>query len=136
MGQRLAVGVPVTNSVTFVQVDSAFTGTNGAQRLMTVYWNTNQIGMLDPACCATRLADLPVHFAGMITNGLYTLSFRLDSFNGTTASVTVTRCNDRFCGADQPFKLDMVRMESNNAPVLKLTGPANYSYVIEALRTC
>ena len=127
----LAVAVPVTNSVNFVQFVSAFAGTNGSEGLMTVYWNTNQIGMVDQRVASPGLQTYRFTLPDTVTNGLYTLSFRLDSFNGTTSSVTVTNVAAGFAGLDQPFKLDIARTGSNNAPVLKLTGPANYSYVIE-----
>src|SRR5665213_2676219 len=51
----LAVGVRVTNAVNFVQFDAAFTDANSAQGLLTVYWNTNQIGMVDERVATTNL---------------------------------------------------------------------------------
>src|ERR1017187_4031646 len=39
----IAVGLTITNAVNFIQFDVAFTDTNAAEGLLTVYWETNQI---------------------------------------------------------------------------------------------
>jgi len=52
----LAVGLTVTNAINFVQFDAGFTDTNAAQGLLTVYWNTNQVGiMVDERVAPTNL---------------------------------------------------------------------------------
>lgn len=128
----IALGLPITNAVDFVQFDAGFTSTNGAEGLMTVYWNTNQIGMVDERVASPGLQTYRFALPGMVTSGLYTLSFRLDAFTNTTSSVTVTNVATGFSGMGQPIKLDMLLMGSNSAPVLKLTGAPNFTYLVQS----
>jgi hypothetical protein len=128
----LAVGLPITNAVDFVQFDAGFTSTNGAEGLMTVYWNTNQIGLVDERMASSGLQTYRFALPGTVTNGLYTLSFRLDAFTSTTSSVTVTNVATGYSGMGQRIKLDMLVMGSNGAPVLKLTGPSNFTYLVQS----
>ncbi|MCU0786037.1 MAG: DNRLRE domain-containing protein, partial [Verrucomicrobia bacterium] len=126
----LAVGVTTSNAANFVQFDAGFTSTNGAQGLMTVYWNTNQIGTVDERIESPGLHSYRFALPGAVTNGLYTLSFRLDSFTNTTSSVTVTNVATGFAGVSQPLTLGMVR-GTNGAPLLELTGAAGYTYLVQ-----
>ena len=66
-----------------------------------------------------------------MTNGLYTLSFRLDAFTNTISTITVTNVSTGFAGLDQPINLDML-LGSNSVPVLKLTGTSNVTYLVES----
>jgi hypothetical protein len=66
-----------------------------------------------------------------VTNGLYTLSFRLDSFNGTASSITVTNVTTGFAGVEQPFTLAVVG-STNGIPLLKLTGATNFNYLLQS----
>lgn len=49
----------ITNAVNFVQFDAGFASTNAAERLRTVYWNTQEIGMVDEQRDASILTELP-----------------------------------------------------------------------------
>ena len=48
----LAVSLGITNPANFVQFDASFTDANSAQGLLTVYWSTNEIGMVDERAAA------------------------------------------------------------------------------------
>jgi hypothetical protein len=124
----LAMGLTVTNAVNFVQFDAGFTDTNAAQGLLTVYWNTNQIGMVDERVAATNLQTYRFTLPGTVTSGLYTLSFRLDSFAGSS-SVAVTNVATGFVGVTQPITLNISL--TNGAPMLQLTGPSGYIYLVQ-----
>ena len=129
----LALGVRVTNTINFVRFDSGFTDTNGSQGLMTVYWNTNQIGLIDERVATSGIQTyrfpLP---APPVSSGLYTLSFRLDVFTNTDSSVTVTNVATGFVGITQPISLNMLLMGSNNTPVLKLAAAPGYNYLVQS----
>jgi hypothetical protein len=125
----LAMGLTVTNAVNFVQFDASFTDTNSAQGLLTVYWNTNQIGMVDERVAATNMQTYRLLLPGTLSNGLYTLSFRLDSFNNSS-TVEVTNVATGFVGVLQSITLDISL--TNGAPVLQLTGPSGYSYLVQS----
>jgi hypothetical protein len=125
----LAVGVSVTNAVNFVQFDAGFTDTNAAQGLLTVYWNTNQIGMVDERVAPTNLQTYRFTLPGTVSSGLYTLSFRLDSFaNSSTAAVTNVATG--FVGVTQPITLAISL--TNGAPLLQLTSATNFTYLIQS----
>jgi hypothetical protein len=125
----LAVGVNVTNAVNFVQFDAAFADTNSAQGLLTVYWNTNQIGMVDERVTTTNLQTYRFELPSTVSSGAYTLSFRLDSF-ADSSSIVVTNVATGFVGVTQPSMLGI--SITNGVPMLKLTGANNYTYLIQS----
>ncbi len=125
----LAVGVTVTNAVNFVQFDAGFTDTNAAQGLLTVYWNTNQIGMVDERVAETNLQTYRFELPGTVSGGLYTLSFRLDSF-ANSSSIAVTNVATGFVGMAQPITLAISL--TNGAPLLQLTAATNFTYLVQS----
>jgi len=125
----LAVGVTVTNAVNFVQFDARFTDTNAAQGLLTVYWNTNQVGMVDERVASAGAKTYRFSLPGTVTSGLYTLSFRLDSFDNSS-SIAVTNVATGFAGLTQPITLGISRASGSNQ--LTLNGPSNYNYLVQS----
>jgi hypothetical protein len=123
------VGVSITNAVNFIQFDAAFTDTNSAQGLLTVYWNTNQIGMVDERVAETNLQTYRFELPGRVSGGLYTLSFRLDSFDNSS-SVAVTNVATGFVGVSQPITLGI--SITNGTPLLQLTAATNFTYLIQS----
>jgi hypothetical protein len=99
---------------------------------MTIYWNTNQVGMVDERVTSTNLQNYRFALPNTVTDGLYTLSFRLDIMSNTTSSVTVTNVKTGFSGIEQPIQLDMSLAASNSTPLLMLSGAPNYNYLIES----
>ena len=127
----LSVGLTITNLVNFVQFDAAFTDTSSAQGLLTVYWDTNQIGMVDERVASTNLQTYRFALPSTATNNVYVLGFRLDSFSNTLSSVTVTNVATGFVGVNQPIALG-VALFTNSTPILQLTGASNYNYLVES----
>jgi hypothetical protein len=128
----LAVGLTITNTVNFVQFDAGFTDTNSAEGRLTVFWNTNQMGMVDERVALPALRTYRFALPGTVTSGLFTLSLRLDAFNNTASSATVTNVATGFVGITQPISLDMLLMGSNSTPVLKLTAAPGYNYLVQS----
>ena len=128
----LAVGLTITNMVNFVRFDAGFTDTNSAEGLLTVYWNTNQIGMVDERVAPPGLRTYRFALPATLTNSLYTLSFRLDAFKNTAPSATVTNVATGFVGITQPINLDVVLLGSSNTPILKLTATPGYNYLVQS----
>ena len=128
----LAVALTITNAVNFVQFDAGFTDTNSAEGLLTVYLNTNQIGMVDERVAPPSLSTYRFALPATLTNGLYTLSFRLDVFTNAESSITLTNVATGFAGITQPISLEMLLMGSNNTPVLKLTAAPGYNYLVQS----
>jgi sugar lactone lactonase YvrE len=125
----LAVGVTVTNAVNFIQFDAGFTDTNAAQGLLTVYWNTNQVGMVDERVAPAGLQTYRFALPGAVTSGLYTLTFRLDSFDNSS-SMAVTNVATGFVGVTQPITLGISR--TNGAPLMQLTAATNFTYLVQS----
>jgi hypothetical protein len=128
----LALGVTVTNTINFVRFDAGFTETNGSQGLMTVYWNTNQIGLIDERAAIPGLQAYRFPLPAPVCSGLYTLSFRLDVFTNAESSITVTNVAAGFVGITQPISLEMLPVGTNNTPVLKLTAAPGYNYLVQS----
>ena len=117
----------------FVQFDAAFTATNPAQGLLTVYWNTNQIGMLDERFVASNLQTTRFALPGTVPADVYTLGFRFDSFSTdtVTSSVSVTNVGTGFVGVTNPISLSIARGTAG-APVLQLSAAAGYNYLLQS----
>ena len=128
----LAVALPVTNAVNFVQFEAAFTGTNTAEGQLTVYWNTNELGRADQRFASPGLQTYRLALPSTVTEGVYTLSFRLDSFSASAASVTVTNIATGFAGITEPITLAMVAPGSNMPPVLRLTASTGQTYLVQS----
>ena len=125
----LAMSLTITNPVNFIQFDAAFTDKNGAQGLLTAYWNTNQIGMVDERAAATNLQTYRFMLPSTVTNGLYTLSFRLDSFDNLS-SIAVTNVTTGVVGMTQPITLGISL--TNGTPLLRLTAATNFTYLVQS----
>jgi hypothetical protein len=123
------MGVTITNMVNCVQFDAGFTDTNTAQGFLTVYWNTNEIGMVDERVASAGLQTYRFGLPGTVTTGLYALSFRLDSFDNSS-SITVTNIATGFVGLTQPVTLGVSL--TNNAPLVRLTAATNFTYLVQS----
>lgn len=66
--RELALGVTPTTLVSFVPFDAAFTGTNGGEVLLTVYWNTNEIGLVDERVASPEAQTCRFALPGRVTN--------------------------------------------------------------------
>jgi hypothetical protein len=58
------------------------------------------------------------------------LGFRLDSFDNTSSSITVTNVVTGFVGITTPLTLGI--SITNTTPLLQLTGASNYNYLVES----
>ena len=127
----LALPLAVTNLVNFVQFDAEFTSASAAEGLFTVWWNTNQIGTLDERVTEAALQTYRFALPGALSNGLYTLSFRLDLYGEIASSISVTNIATGFFGVTQPIDLSALSSQTGGA-ILRLTAAAGYSYLLES----
>ncbi len=97
---------------------------------MTVYWNTNQIGLADERVTDPGMQHYQLVLPATMTNGLYTLSFRLDAFNRTSSSVTVTNVATGFVGLTEPPVLSVAGIDTNGVPVLQVTTTTGFDCVL------
>jgi hypothetical protein len=127
----LAVGLTITNPVNFAQFEAEFTDTNGANGLLTVYWDTNQIGAVHEIIALPGLQTYRFALPSAVLDGLYVLGFRLDAFNGTSSAIAVTNIGTGFVGITQPLTLG-ITLSSNHVPIMKLTGTPGQNYLVQS----
>jgi len=125
----LAVGVTVSNMVNFIQFDADFIDTNVAEGLLTVYWNTNQVGMVDERVSGTNLETYRFLLPSPAKNGLYALSFRLDSFADASSGILITNVATGFVGISQPIQLSI--SSAHEATMLQIIGASNFTYQVQ-----
>jgi len=126
----IEVGLTITNQINYLQFDAGFTDTNYAEGLLTVYWNTNQIGLVDERVAGTGMQTYQFALPQTESTGVDILSFRLDSFNGTTSSLVVSNVSTGYIGITEPLTLGVSL--TNNMPLLQLTGASNYNYLVQS----
>jgi hypothetical protein len=127
-----AQAIEITNLVNFVTFQAAFTSTNGANGLLTTYWNTNLIGTVDERVAGTdwQTYDFPLPL--LLSQGTYTLSFRLDSFENQASSILITNVAIGYRGLTNPITLRMVSWPTNVPMALELEAPAGFNYLVES----
>ena len=128
----MAVSVTVTSKVNFISFESGFNSTNPAQGMLTVYWNTNQIGVADERVDSVAMQTNVFFLPETVTDGVYSLSFRLDSFNGTNSSIIVTNLTMGYSGPVNPLSLGIQSGSGGNSILFTLTGDAGYNYLVQA----
>ena len=128
----LSIGVPVTNKVNFVSFDAQFTSVAGAAGLLTVYWNTNQIGAVDESVTLAGLHSYTFALPALFEAGNYALGFSLDLFTNVVSSVTVTNVSTGYAGLSNPIALSATNSVSDTTPVLTLTADAGFYYLVQA----
>jgi hypothetical protein len=126
----IAVAVEATNRVNVVQFEAAFASGNGPPGLLSVFWNTNLIGTVDGRAVDPGLNVYRFGLPTAVIGGLYSLSFRLESFDGEPSSVTVTNISVGFAGVTQPTTLN-ISSGLNGGPIFRLTGPSNVTHLVE-----
>ena len=127
----LATVLSVTNKINLVFLDAEFTSTNGAEGILSVYWDTNSIGTVDERVVVPGLRHYVYSLPQIVTNGTHTLGFRLDSFSGAISSVTITNVALSFVGISDSFNLYLTGKDTNGFNLLKLKGPSGFNYIVE-----
>jgi hypothetical protein len=126
----LAVAVSVTSVVNVVAFDSAFTGSASSNALLTVYWMAEEIGLLDQLTTGNELVSTRFALPVDAGEGIYTLSFRLDTFGIEDGGVIVSNIAVGFVGYIEPIRLAVTSIASNAGPELTVSGPAGFNYLL------
>jgi hypothetical protein len=126
----LSLGIAVTNRINFVSFDAKFTSATNAAGLLTVYWDTNEIGVADETVTTPELQNYSFALPATYSSGNYVLGFRLDSFTNIVSSISITNVSLGFAGLTNAVTLGINRAGGGNQ--LTLTGPTNYNYLVQS----
>ena len=126
----LSLGIAVTNRINFVSFDARFTSATNAAGLLTVYWNTNEIGVADETVTPPGLQNYSFALPATYSSGNYVLGFRLDSFTNIVSSISITNVSLGFAGLTNTITLGISRAGGSNQ--LTLNGPTNYNYLVQS----
>lgn len=126
----LATVVTSTNPVNTLTFNARFSSTNGAQGLLSVYWDDQIIGSVDERVVSSN--QFTLRFPDAIANSSHILGFRLDPYTNIQSIVTVTNIALNQVGVSQPFTLAMTSSVTNGARVQELTGEKGFDYRVQA----
>jgi hypothetical protein len=127
-----AMIITVTNSVNAITIDSQFTSTNGAQGLLSVYWDADVIGTLDERAVQPELKNYMFGFPVTTANSTHVLGFRLDPFTNIQSSIVITNIALVSVGVTEPFSLAVTTNMSGGLRVFRLTGQSGFNYMLQA----
>lgn len=115
-------GITVSNFVNFVSFDATFLSTTNAAGLVSVYWNTNQIGFIDERVAFAGVRSYDMELPQTYSNGVYSLSFRLDAFTNQVSLATISNVSLGMSGFAQPISLDIGWNQKSGIHLVSLTG--------------
>jgi len=96
------VQVVTTQPVNFVKYQATFSSAPGAEGLLTVYLNIEQIGTLDERFAMAGVNGRTPMLAADLAPGTHILSFRLDQFGGVPSTVSVSSVATGWAGFVPP----------------------------------
>jgi probable HAF family extracellular repeat protein len=124
----VATVITDTNSLNSVSFYAQFTSATGAHGLLSVYWDTNMIGLVDEAAVQPGLQYYSLSFPSTVANTSHVLGFHLDPFTSVHSTMTITNIVTGCTGVSQPFSLSVTTNKSNGLIVYQLLGqPAMYT---------
>ncbi len=124
----IATVITDTNTLNIVSFDAEFTSAAGADGLLSVYWDTNMIGLVDEAAVQPGFQHYNLSFPNAAPNTSHVLGFHLDPFSSVQSSMILTNIVTGCVGVSQPFSLSITANTGNGLLVYQLTGqPANYT---------
>jgi probable HAF family extracellular repeat protein len=126
----LAVSVTVTNPVNLLQFRAGFTDTNSADGLLTVYWNTNKIGAIEERSVSANPLTYTFSLPGQLTNGIYSLSMRLDEFSQTWSSILIGDVQTGHIGVPITPSVSLT-VTTNKHARLTIAGSPGYDYLLQ-----
>ena len=125
----IAFALTVTNSINTVSFDVIFEDIDSGG-ILSVYWNTNQIGIVDGRVALPNARRFNYSIDPVPTNGTYNLGFRLESIADNVSSVIVSNVVLSYWGLKDPVRLSLNGTENNGARRLILKDPKDYNYSV------
>jgi probable HAF family extracellular repeat protein len=127
-----AAFITSTNPLNFVSFDAEFTDTNSSQGMLSVYWDSETIGIVDERVVQPGFQHYIFTFPNAIANTTHMLGFRLDPFTNVQSSILLTNITLNQVGVSQPFSLSITTNLANGLPVYRLDGQAGFNYIVQA----
>ncbi len=127
-----SIGLTVTNDVNLVRVSVGFEPNTGTNGVVSVFWNTNRLGMVEQAFAASGITEYVFGLDRTYTDGLHSVGFRLDGPAGSLSQVTITNLSLGFRGVSGSSQLSLFRTNLTSIPLLSLTGPTGYVHTVES----
>ena len=124
----IATVITDTNALNYVSFDAEFTSASGADGLLSVYWDTGMIGLVDETAVQPGFQHYNFSFPNTVPNTSHVLGFHLDPFTSVQSTMIVTNIVNGCAGVSQPFSLSITTNKSGGLLVYQLTGqPVNYT---------
>jgi hypothetical protein len=132
-GSPVWISVPIdtTSNINYVQFDLTFTSSSGAAGLVTVYWNDQQVAVIDEQYILPGAQTYVFTVPGASLDKNNCLGFRLDPFSSVSSSISAANVKTGLAGLPQPPVLSIAKNQSGNQ-VMSLTGTQGYTFLIQA----
>ena len=127
----IATVITATNALNKISFDAEFTSAGGAHGLLSVYWDTNMIGLLDEAEVQPGLQHYTMPFPLAAAETSHVLGFHLDPFTSVHSSITLTNVVIGWAGVTQQPILSVTTNRVNSLLVFQLSGQPD-NYIIQA----
>ena len=127
----VATVITDTNGLNFVSFDAEFTSAEGSHGLLSVYWDTSMIGLIDEAAVQPGFQHYNLSFPLATANTSHVLGFHLDPFTSTQSTMILTNIFTGCLGVSQQPVLSITTNRSNGLLVYRLTGQAD-NYTVQA----
>lgn len=119
-----------TNALNQVSFDAEFTSDPGAHGLLSVYWDTNLLGLVDEAQVQPGLQHYTMSFPAASAGTSHVLGFHLDPFAEVSSSISMTNITVGWAGVTLEPTLSIIG-STNGFLVFQLSGQED-NYEIQA----
>jgi hypothetical protein len=129
------MAVTVTNPVNVILFECSLEGDGPTEGLLTVYWNSVEIGRVDQRGLRPGFQEYTFGLPGTVTNGVYTLGFRFDRYGPGSVEAVVRNLQLGYVGPKGPvhLQIQLARTQTGQTqPELVLTGPAGVVCILES----
>jgi hypothetical protein len=131
----LTMAVTVTNPVNVILFECSLEGDGPTEGLLTVYWNSVEIGRVDQRGLRPGFQEYTFGLPGTVTNGVYTLGFRFDRYGPGSVEAVVRNLQLGYVGPKGPvhLQIQLARTQTGETqPELVLRGPAGVVCILES----
>lgn len=124
-----AFEIGVTNAMNYVAFDAKFSDSVQSPGLLTVYWNTNQIGFVDESAVLSGVQHYAFALPQLVTEGIFSLGFRLDGLTNELAGITITNIHFGVSSVPETSYLSVSKLLER--PLISLNATAEIGHLLE-----